>query len=97
MPSHPENKSSVRSMPATSPMPSEKCPRLLVILVPHQDPHSRFLQPIPSPRASRRPQNTPHLALAAAFVFLPDDGEEERAGAVHDCYVGEFPIAVIGD
>ena len=28
-------------------------------------------------------------------VFLPDDGEEERAGAVHDGYVGEVPVAVV--
>ena len=97
MPSHPENESGVRSVPATPPMPSKKGPRLLIILIPHQDPHPRFFQPIPPPRASRRAQNTPHLALAAAFVFLPDDGEEERAGAVHDCYVGEFPVAVVGD
>ena len=29
-------------------------------------------------------------------VFFPDDGEEERAGAVHDCDVGEEPIFVVG-
>ena len=84
-------------MPTTPPMPPEKSPWLLVILIPHQDPHPRFFHPIPPPRASRGPYKTPHLALAAAFVFLPDDGEEERAGAVHDCYVGEFPVAVVGD
>lgn len=31
----------------------------------------------------------------STFVFLPDDGEEKGAGAVHDCYVGESPIAIV--
>jgi len=29
-------------------------------------------------------------------VFLPDDGEEERAGAVHDGDVGQLPVLVVG-
>ena len=27
---------------------------------------------------------------------MPDDAEEERTGAVHDCDVGKFPVAVVG-
>ena len=34
---------------------------------------------------------------AAAFIILPDDAEEERAGTVHDCYIRKLPIAIIGD
>ena len=26
---------------------------------------------------------------------MPDDTEEERAGAVHDCYVRKFPVPVV--
>ena len=26
---------------------------------------------------------------------MPDDAEKERAGTVHDCYVGKFPIAIV--
>lgn len=33
---------------------------------------------------------------AGGDVFFPDDGQEERAGAVHDRYVGERPIFVVG-
>lgn len=29
-------------------------------------------------------------------VLLPDDGEEERAGAVHDGDVGQLPVLVVG-
>ena len=28
---------------------------------------------------------------------MPDDAEEERAGTVHDCYIWEFPVAVVRD
>ena len=28
---------------------------------------------------------------------MPDDTEEERAGTVHDGYVGKFPVAVVGN
>lgn len=32
---------------------------------------------------------------AGTHVLFPDHGEEERASAVHDSYVGEGPITVV--
>ncbi len=97
MSSHPEDKSCILPMPTITPMPPEKCPWLFVILVRHQHPHPAHLSPIPTASVSRVGGAEHGIRAAAAFVFLPDHAEEERAGTVHDGNVRELPIAVVGD
>ncbi len=41
------------------------------------------------------PRETISNIGAGVHVLFPDHGEEERAGTVHDGYVGEGPITVI--
>jgi len=99
MSAHPKHQSGVLAVPAASPMPPEKRPRLAIILVCHQHSHSSHFRSVPSPgRGCASAEDACNgIAGSAALVFLPDDGEEEGAGTVHDGYVGEFPVAVIRD
>lgn len=100
MPAHPKHQSRVLPMPTAPPMPAKKGPRLSIILIRHQDPHPPHFATIPSPRRrSTGAQNTSDgiTGPAPPLVFLPDDGEEEWARAVHDGDVGKLPVAVVGD
>lgn len=84
-------------MPATPSMPPEKGPRLFVVLVRHQNPDATHFRPVP-PSGVGRVRGTEYgVGASTAFVFLPDDAEEEGAGAVHDGDVRELPVAVVGD
>ena len=78
-------------------MPPEESPRLFIILVPHQHSHPPRRASVPPARiCSPKDRGAGNRrGRATALVLLPDDTEEERTGTVHDCYVGEFPIAVV--
>ena len=95
---HPEDEPRVFAVPTAPPVPPEESPWLFVVLVRHQYPYSPRLTAIPaactSPSKDRGAGDG--RGSPAAFVFLPDDAEEERTGAVHDCDVGKFPVAVVG-
>lgn len=97
MPPHPENKPRITPMPTAPTVPPEESPRLLVVLIPHQHPDPMILRAIPPATASRRSKERSDLATASALVFLPDDGEKEGAGRIHDCNVGQLPVAVVRD
>lgn len=90
---HPENQSRIPSVPAASSMPPKESPRLFIIFVSHQYPHPPLFRAIPMPVG----RNTAQHRRGGALVFLPDYTQEKRTGAVHDCYVGKLPIAIIGD
>ena len=95
---HPEDQAGVFPVPAAAPVPPEERPWLFVVLVRHQHPYSPCLAAIPAACTCSDNDCGPADGRggAAAFVLLPDDAEEEGTGAVHDCYVGKFPIAVVG-
>lgn len=97
MPPHPEDESCILPMPAAPTMPSKKRPRLFIILVPHQHPHPCHLAAIPAANTGPSKHRGAAGGKAPAFIFLPDDGKEEGASAVHDRYIGKFPVAIIGD
>ena len=79
-------------------MPPEEGPRLFVILVPHEHPYSPRFSAIPAAcTSSAKDRGAGNRRSAAALIFLPNDAEKERAGTVHDCYVGEPPVAVVGN
>ena len=78
-------------------MPPEESPRLFIILVPHQHSHPPRRASVPPARiCSPKDRGAGNRrGRATALILLPDDTEEERTGTVHDCNVGEFPIAVV--
>ena len=77
-------------------MPPEESPRLLIILIPHQHSHPPRRASVPPARiCSPKDRGAGNRRRATALILLPDDTEEQRTGTVHDCYVGEFPIAVV--
>ena len=79
-------------------MPPEERPWLFVILVSHEHPYSPRFSAIPAAcTCSAKDRGAANGRSAAAFVFLPDDAEKERTGTVHDCDVGESPVAVVGN
>ena len=80
-------------------MPPEEGPWLFVIFVRHEHPHPSRFTAIPATCTSSPKDRGAgnRRGSSATFILLPDDAEEERTGTVHDCYVGEFPIAVVGD
>lgn len=98
MSAHPKDESRIFAVPAAPSMPPEERPWLFVILVPHEHPYSPRFGAIPaSCTCSAKDRGAGNGRRAAAFIFLPDDAEKERAGTVHDCYVGESPVAVVGN
>lgn len=79
-------------------MPPEESPRLFVIFVPHEHPHSSRISAIPAAYTSpAKNRGAGNRRSTAAFILLPDDAEKERSRTVHDCYVGEFPVAIVGN
>ena len=79
-------------------MPSEERPWLLVIFIPHEYPHSPRFGAVPATcSGTTQDRRAGDRRSTAAFIFLPDDAEKERAGTVHDCDVGELPVAIVGD
>ena len=78
-------------------MPPEESPWLFIIFVPHQHSHPPRRTSVPAARISSPKDRGAgnRRGSAAALVFLPDDTEEKRPGTIHDCYVGELPIAVV--
>lgn len=40
--------------------------------------------------------NAIHSCFLFIQVFFPHDGEEKRTGGVHDGYIWDFPVAVVG-
>ena len=94
---HPKDKARIFPVPTAPSVPPEERPRLFVVLVTHQHPHSPRFTTIPGACTSSPKDRGggDRRRSAAAFVFLPDDAEEERAGTVHDCYVRKFPIPIV--
>lgn len=82
MRSHPEDQSGVLAMPAAALVMAEETPGIPVVLVHHEDADSASTRAVADVGARRH-------------VFLPDDGEEQRTGAVHDGNVGETPVLVV--
>lgn len=80
---HPKDELGILAMPTASLVVAKKTPSMPVVLVLHKD---------ANPPTSR----TIAYIFIRSHVLLPDDAEEERAGAVHDSDVRELPILVIG-
>ena len=98
MPPHPKHQPRIFPMPTTPTMPPEKRPRLPIVFIRHEHPHPPHLAAVPPSRACGGEDSRDGITdPAPALVFLPDYGEEKGPGAVHDGYVGEFPVAVVGD
>ena len=96
--SHPKDEARIFAVPAAPSVPPEERPWLFVILVPHEHPYSPRFCAIPtSCTCSAKDRGAGNGRSAAAFIFLPDDAEKEWPGTVHDCYVGESPVAVVGN
>ena len=94
---HPKDQSCIFAVPTAPPMPPEESPWLFIILVPHQHSHPPRRTSVPAARISSPKDRGAgnRRGSAAALIFLPDDTEEKRTGTIHDCYVGELPIAVV--
>lgn len=63
-------------------MMAKETPGVAVVFVLHEDADAAAAQVVA------------HV-VARGHVFFPDDAEEERAGGVHDGYVGELPVFVV--
>lgn len=106
MAAHPEDELSVAAVPAAAAVPAEETPGLLVVFVTHQYAYAAGLAAVPAAivgrsgrgHRCRRGDGGGQLRdapYAASLVFLPDHREKQRSRAVHDCDIGEFPIAVV--
>lgn len=83
MPTHPENKFGVVAVPAAAPVFGEEAPGFLVVFVLHENADSAAGSGVAN-------------VGAGGHVFFPNNGEEEGPGAVHDGYVREAPVVVVG-
>src|SRR5216117_1067114 len=79
---HPEDRLSILTVPGVSAVAREEAPVILIIVI------------------WKEGVNTSHATLGKRYVrshvFLPYDGQEERAGTVHDREVRNVPVAVVG-
>ena len=70
-------------MPATAHEGVEETPGLLVVVFGFQDPDTAPIFPVSD-------------VLARGHVVLPENGEEKRTRGVHDRYVREAPVTIVG-
>lgn len=80
---HPEDQAGVSAMPAAAGVFLEEAPGVPVVVGLAEDADAAAVGPVAD-------------VEGRVQVFFPDDGQEERAGAVHDGDVGELPVLVVG-
>lgn len=80
---HPEDEPCIFAVPAAPLVVAEEAPRVPVVLVRHEHPHSAAAESVAD-------------VLARGHEFLPHDGEEQGTGGVHDGDVGQLPVFIVG-